>query len=48
MGGIEVDIPEEGLLHIALDGRELPPDSRLLDEQVNDNAQLEVVLPNAA
>jgi len=45
--GIEVDIPEEGLLHIALDGRELPPDSRLLDEQVNDNAQLEVVLPNA-
>jgi len=44
--GIEVELPPEGLLHIALDGRELPPDSKILDEQVGEGAQLEVVLPS--
>jgi len=45
--GIQVTLPAEGLLHLALNGRELSQDSKLLDEQVEDNAKLEVLLPQA-
>jgi hypothetical protein len=43
--GMTGSLPAEGLLHLALDGRELSSDSRLLDECIGDNSKLEVTVP---
>jgi len=44
---IKVELPEQGLLHLAMNGRELPQHARLLDEQIGDNSELQVVLPQS-
>jgi hypothetical protein len=43
--GLKVALPAEGLLRLALNGKQLESSSRLLDESIGDNAKLEVVLP---
>jgi BMFP domain-containing protein YqiC len=46
--GLSVQIPSDGLLHLALDGRELQGAHRILDEHITNesgDAKLEVILP---
>lgn len=46
--GLTVQLPSEGLLHLAAGGRELQSANRILDERITDDkgdAKLEVVLP---
>jgi len=43
--GLVVALPAEGLLKLALNGKQLEPGARLLDESIGDNAKLQVVLP---
>jgi hypothetical protein len=46
--GLAESLPQEGLLHLALDGRELSSSSRLLDESIGNNSKLEVLVPSTA
>eukprot|EP00615_Pteridomonas_danica_P004477 CAMPEP_0114349310 /NCGR_PEP_ID=MMETSP0101-20121206/15442_1 /TAXON_ID=38822 ORGANISM="Pteridomonas danica, Strain PT" /NCGR_SAMPLE_ID=MMETSP0101 /ASSEMBLY_ACC=CAM_ASM_000211 /LENGTH=447 /DNA_ID=CAMNT_0001487831 /DNA_START=13 /DNA_END=1353 /DNA_ORIENTATION=+ len=43
--GLADALPEGGLLHLALDGRELASSSRLLDESIGNNSKLEIIVP---
>ena len=45
--GIEVALPSQGLLHLSMDGKQLTPEARLLEDGVVEGSKLEVLLPEA-